>query len=122
MTDEGMIKRLRLYGSRFYHESGFFFVADRIEQLVATNEQLEKERDDAENKLAKAVEERDEALNQLDSARHSVGVLEKRLTDKMAKLAKAVEALGEISSYDKGPSAGLAFTARILLAELEKTE
>lgn len=34
-----------------------------------------------EAKLAKAVEERDEALNQLDSARHSVDVLEKRIKE-----------------------------------------
>ena len=49
--------------------------ADRIEELTA---------------------ERDEALNQLDSARHSVDVLERRLTYKLTKLAKAVEALEEI--------------------------
>ena len=42
-------------------------VSDRIEELEA--------------KLAKAVEERDEALNQLDSARHSVDVLEKRVAE-----------------------------------------
>ena len=33
--------------------------------------------------LAKAVEERDEALNQLDSAMHSVDVLEKRVAKLM---------------------------------------
>jgi chromosome segregation ATPase len=69
--------------------------ANRIEKLEA--------------KLAKAVEERDEALNQLDSARHSVDVLEKRVktfcdgwgvADKgrieaETKLAEAVDALGE---------------------------
>lgn len=43
---------------------------DRIEELEA--------------KLAKVVEERDEALNQLDSARHSIDVLERRI----AKLKK----------------------------------
>ena len=42
-------------------------LADRIEELEA--------------KLAKAAEERDEALNQLDSTRHSVSVLEKRIAE-----------------------------------------
>lgn len=37
--------------------------------------------EELEAKLAKAVEESAEALNQLDSARHSVEVLEKRLAE-----------------------------------------
>ena len=36
-----------------------------------------------------------------------------------AKLAKAVEALHEIASYDTGPTAGLAYTASTVLAEIE---
>ena len=71
-----------------------------VKHLLDRIEELEAERDDyafkwaeanntysemhvalseANDKLAKAVEERDEALNQLDSARHSIGVLEKRV-------------------------------------------
>lgn len=62
--------------------------------------------------------ERDEALNQLDSSRHSVDVLEKRLTDKMAKLAKAVEALQEMLEDPEYWSP----YARATLSELEKRE
>jgi hypothetical protein len=60
----------------------------------------------AETARIKELEaERDEALNQLDSARHTVDVLVKRLTDKLTMLAKAVEALtawksaGDDSAY-----------------------
>jgi hypothetical protein len=42
MTDEELIARLRLYGSKFHHEFGHNAAADRIEALTA--------------KLAKAVE------------------------------------------------------------------
>lgn len=75
MTDQELIARLRdAPADGLGTENLCLEAADRIEALV---------------------KERDEALNQLDSARHSVDVLEKRLTDKMAKLAKAVEALRE---------------------------
>jgi hypothetical protein len=41
MTDDAeLIARLRLYGSKFHHEFGHNDAADRIEQLVATNEAL----------------------------------------------------------------------------------
>jgi chromosome segregation ATPase len=50
--------------------------ARRIEAQAAEIERLRVD-------LAKAVEERDEALNQLDSARHSVDVLEKRVAKLM---------------------------------------
>jgi hypothetical protein len=87
-----------------------------------------------EAKLAKAVEERDEALNQLDSARHSVAVLEKRvktfcdgwgLADKgrleaEAKLAKAVEfTKGVIRHAGNSGDDYLAEQARATLAELK---
>jgi hypothetical protein len=39
-----------------------------------------------------------------------------------AKLEKAVWALEEIASYDTGLFAGIAYTARTVLDELEKTE
>lgn len=41
------------------------------------------------------------------------------VTDLEAKLAKAVEALEEISEYDTGATAGLAYTARHHLAEIK---
>ena len=66
-----------------------------VESLIFVNEALKLSTDEAnqqadlaydrieelEVKLAKAVEERDEALNQLDSTRHSVSVLEKRIAE-----------------------------------------
>jgi hypothetical protein len=41
----------------------------------------------AELKLAKAIEERDEALNQLDSARYSVDILLKRVSSLLKRVA-----------------------------------
>ena len=72
MTDEELIAYLRLQGL-----DKDIAAADRIEALIA-------ERDDAE-----------------------------------AKLAKAVEALEEISEYDTGATAGLAYTAKHHLAEIK---
>lgn len=55
----------------------------RLAPALVENEELKA-------KLAKAVEERDEALNQLDSARHSVGVLEERVAELEAVLGVLV--------------------------------
>jgi hypothetical protein len=60
MTDEELIARLRLYGSKFHHEFGHNAAADRIEALEA--------------KLAKAVE----ALGVLIQLAHDC---EKELTE-----------------------------------------
>jgi chromosome segregation ATPase len=78
MTDEELIARLRDWQE---HDDGKIndareAAADRIEAQAAEIERLRVD-------LAKAVEERDEALNQLDSARHSVDVLEKRVAKLM---------------------------------------
>jgi hypothetical protein len=78
MSDEELCKSLRstLWGQGHHIN---IKAADRIEALTA---------------------ERDEALNQLDSARHSVDVLEKRVAGLMSKLAKAAEALREVDALD----------------------
>lgn len=77
MTDEELIARLRdgklTWGDRWN-------AANRIEALAL---------------------ERDEALNQLDSVRHSVDVLEGRVAMFMARLAKAVAALREMLDRDR---------------------
>lgn len=81
MTDQELSNRLR----KLHLAVDCRIAADRIEELV---------------------KERDEALNQLDSTRHSVDVLEKRLTDKMAKLAKAMKFIGlsiELARFDLAP-------------------
>ena len=69
MTDQELILELR--NSKGWPNLGNA-AADHIEQLVG---------------------ERDEALNQLDSREHTVDVLKKRLTDRMTKLAEAIEGL-----------------------------
>ena len=71
MTDQELSNRLR----KLHLAVDCRIAADRIEELMG---------------------ERDEALNQLDSARHSVDVLEKRLIDKMAELARAVDIIKQI--------------------------
>jgi len=87
-------------------------ILDHAEQIKSERDEAEAKLDDkeaecrslrgqvntAEAKLAKAEEDRDEALNQLDSANHSLEVLGKQVrtildgrTEAEAKLAKAVE-------------------------------
>jgi uncharacterized protein (DUF3084 family) len=108
--------------------------ADRIEALTAKVKLM----DDLDiingEKIEALTKERDEALNQWDSARHSVDVLEKRVAfveeerrktfqallkvtkihdDVETKLAKAVEALREVAG-ECGCS-----TARAIIAEIE---
>ena len=63
MTDEELIARLRLYGSKFHHEFGHNDAADRIEALTAKVKLMDDldaingEKIEAlEAKLAKAVE------------------------------------------------------------------
>jgi hypothetical protein len=72
MSDEELVKALRdaVNGEHDMtpHGADCLQAADRIEALIA---------------------ERDEALNQLDSARHSVDVLEKRVAGLMSKLGEA---------------------------------
>ena len=91
METDDLVKRLRLGACALEIEQA----AARIEELqakltsmaldclVASDQAQEAHQAQlaAEAKLAKAVEERDEALNQLDSARHSVDVLLKRVAD-----------------------------------------
>lgn len=74
----------------------------------------EDARDKAKARIAALQQERDEALNQLDSARHTVDVLVKRLTDRMTKLAKAVEAFKKLDAGE-GWAAQI---ARATLAEI----
>jgi hypothetical protein len=80
MTDEELIARLRLYGSKFHHEFGHNDAADRIEALTAKLATCEKYRDayaecdrigtqavrDLEAKLAKAVEALEKAATDMD--------------------------------------------------------
>jgi hypothetical protein len=56
----------------------------------------------AADRIEDLERERDEALNQLDSARHSVDVLESRVAMFMAHLVKAVEALRPFADVLKG--------------------
>jgi hypothetical protein len=78
--------------------------ADRIEQLVATNEQLVRERDDYAYKLI-------ESNNTYTEMHITIEQLQ-------AKLSKAMVGLRSYMSKEKGVWG----TADALLAELEKTE
>jgi hypothetical protein len=106
MTDEELIKALRGYNTSTSIDDDAHEAADRIEQLVATNEQLVKE----EARLnAGWHDANDRALN--------TGL----------KLAKAVYALrlvvtakGLTNPTEYGYDAIV--SARAILAELEKTE
>ena len=100
MTDKELIAHLRSWDGSPFDDDAYESAA-RIEELV-------KERDHAWRMVA----ESDARLGQ------SLGgnLLDKR------KLAKAVEALKEIASYDTGATAGLAYTAQTVLAELEAKE
>ncbi len=173
MSDEELVKRLLDWSE---HDEGKINdarqeAADRIEQLVASNEylnsrlenvlareaetyaehkeQLEAARADSKEAEAYAEEleqERDEALNQLDSARHSVDVLEGRVAmlmarldatkdkaeaailDLMSKLGKAVEVLRALSCKCQSncdwerDDVCTSWTARAVLAEIEGSE
>jgi hypothetical protein len=124
MTDEELVKRLR-------------------------DEHLAMTRNEAAARIEALTAERDEALNQLDSARHSVDVLEKRVAfvegerrktfqallkvtkihdEVEAKLAKAVEALTFYTCAENGCGncpeqdrgrVSCGWTARATLAEIE---
>ena len=72
MTDEELIARLRQDDTDFWHCEA----ADRIEALV---------------------KERDEAINQLDSARHSVDVLEKRVAHFMSRAERLEAAASSVA-------------------------
>lgn len=96
MTDEELIERLR-----WRRESLDAAAADRIEALV---------------------KERDEATNQLDSARHSVDVLEKRVEalvkERDTTWNAAIRAAAfEVSRYNTGRGSGAA-TARAAIARI----
>ncbi len=77
MTDD--LKSRLLNEDHNYHEAACHEAWAKIEALTA---------------------ERDEALNQLDSARHSVEVLEKRVAKFMADNARLREALAMIDAID----------------------
>lgn len=140
MTDKELVERLLDFDKVTVGDA-----RDAALRIEALTEQLEAARADAkeaeayagelerdlktcrmaqvvmENGIAEAEKERDEALNQLDSARHSVDVLEKRVAfvederrktfqallkvtkihdEVEAKLAKAVEALRAVDALD----------------------
>ena len=137
MSDD-LVKRLR-FGSLTTMGAGRLNLeaADRIEELEgklaeykhvssAIDTQWAEGQDqiaELKAKLAKAVEARDEALNQLDSANHSLEVLGKRVrtildgrTEAEAKLEKAVGALDRIQNGSYGKNAAM---ARATLAELK---
>lgn len=83
MERDELIDRLRRKAGKL--RSALFAAADMLEADAKEIERL--------------TEERDEALNQLDSARHSVDVLEKRLTDRMTKPAPEVAALDVMAQF-----------------------
>ena len=88
MTDEELLLWLRVEDTNLTD-----FAAARIEQLVATNEALTKERDEADN-LAKAAFA-DGASNNIRLAETSYRVkwLEAKLAENEVRLRKAVELL-----------------------------
>lgn len=104
--------------------------ADRIEQLVATNEELTKERDDYANKLMQAnntytemhleIERLSDKLATCGKYRDAYAELDRIGTQAVreleAKLAKAVEAL--LTIVDNG-GAGSYHLARATLAEIK---
>jgi hypothetical protein len=73
---------------------------------------------EAEQRAAKLELERDAILRVVTD--NHVALMRAEAAE--YKLEKAVAALEEIGSYDKGPFAGIAYTARAVLAELEAEE
>ena len=117
MTDD-LVKRLRGWAKRVLQGSTVVWAmdqdlkeaADRIEALTAEVQRWQGLFDEKHNlmleqkaRAEKAEAERDEATNQLDSAIHSVEVLEKRVAGFMAdnaRLRKSCEcAMSEIRDY-----------------------
>jgi predicted nucleic acid-binding Zn-ribbon protein len=106
MSDEELVKRLRSWAKDIQAGSTAIYAMDLDLKNAATS-------------IEALTAERDEALNQLDSARHSVDVLEKRVAfvegerrksfqgllkvtkihdEVEAKLSKAVEALRDLTN------------------------
>ena len=82
MTDKELVKRLRGWAMDIQQGSTAVWAMDQdLKEAAAAIEAL--------------TAERDEALNQLDSATHSVEVLEKRVAEFMADNARLREALDE---------------------------
>jgi hypothetical protein len=88
MTNEELVRRLRI-GVLGYNEAA----ASRIEALTA---------------------ERDEALNQRDSARHSVGVLEKRVAFVEEERRKTFQALLKVTKIHDEVEAKLAKAVQVV--------
>lgn len=99
MTDAELIEWLR----KPYGDAVMERAADRIEQLVATNEAL--------------TAERDEAINQLDSARYSVDVLEKRVAFVEKERKKTFQALLKTTKIHDEAEAKLAKAVELALEE-----
>ena len=109
MSDD-LVKRLR---SDWFGYDVSLRAIDAMEEAADRIEQLTAERDHAWEMAAKAdtqmgqsladnlqaKAERDEALNQLDSATHSVEVLEKRVAEFMADNARLTAALTDARPY-----------------------
>jgi hypothetical protein len=93
MTDEELIARLRLYGSKFHHDFGHNDAADRIEALT---EQLAAAQHDAKEAEAYAEEVERELRDTQDRANAFATkeyYTEMRAERAEAKLAKVVELL-----------------------------
>ena len=88
MTDEELIARLRLYGSKFHHEFGHNDAADRIEALTKERDAARQDAKAAEDELE--MQEQEACMMENDYIK-----LEKERDALEAKLAKAVEALDE---------------------------
>jgi hypothetical protein len=100
MTDEELMTYLRRAAVSYSHP--LWKAADRIEalttriRLVEASARLRAAQ--ASDCIEAADAERDEALNQLDSARHSVDVLEKRVAKMEAERDAAVVELRDLVS------------------------
>jgi hypothetical protein len=143
MTDDdlekpevSLVKRLRdvdhlCVEDCFLQSPLYTYAADRIEQLVATNEALERERDE----LQKDFDGLDAASRTLiNEARSIAEAAESRLAECEARLGKAVEALRSFSYEIDMPAMaddrhisihatmGDHRRARAVLAEIESSE
>ena len=99
MTDEELIKRLRLQSEHVPADTIFDAAADRIEQLVAINEELVKERDEAQAGNHAANEYEPTWAEAVDIWKVNSQRLE-------AKLAKAVKLIGyaiELGRFELNP-------------------
>jgi hypothetical protein len=95
MTDEELVKRLRSWAKDIQAGSTAIYAMDLDLKNAATS-------------IEALTAERDEALNQLDSARHSVDVLEKRVAFVEGERRKTFQALLKVTKIHDEVGAKLA--------------